>query len=235
MAFTAATVLRRANTILQDQGAIRWTPMELRDWLNEAMRTIVTMKPNARSGTVTLTLVAGTRQDLPDEYTILSQVIANVETNGALGRAIRTVVNRTLLDAQIPGWHNATLLPNSATTQLVLQDPMAPREFYVVPGATAGSRVAAIVGKQSVDVPLPNAPGSSVLDIDSYIAPVQMDDWYQSILLDLVLFRAFAKDSASPDAAGRSQTHLTLATNQLVALGTAQDAATLAAAFRAAA
>lgn len=230
MAFTAATLLKRANTILQDMGAVRWTPMELRDWLNEAMRSIVVMKPNARSGTVTLTLAAGTKQDLPQEYTILSQVIANAEANGTPGRAIRTVVNRTMLDAQMPGWHNPTTLPYASTIHLVLQDPMAPREFYVVPGALANTRVLAIVGRQSVDVPMPS--GGNILDLDSYSAEVQFPDEYQGILLDLVLFRAFAKDSGSPDSAGRSNNHLTLATNQLVALGTAQDAATLAAAFR---
>lgn len=231
MPFTAAAVMKRANTILQDNGALRWTPIELRDWLNEAMRSIVLMKPNARSGVVDLTLAAGTRQTLPAEYTLLSQVLHNVEANGTPGMAIRTVISRTLLDAQIPGWNNPTVMPYSAVVKLVMQDPMTPRDFYVVPGAIANTRVAAIVGMQAVDIPVQT--GGNALDLDAYTTVVQMEDQYQGILLDLILFRAFSKDSASPDAAQRSSNHLTQATNQLVALGTAQDAASLAAAFRA--
>lgn len=230
MAFTAAAVLKRANTVLQDNGAVRWTPIELRDWLNEAMRSIVTMKPNARSGVVELTLAAGTRQTLPAAYTLLSQVLYNLEANGTPGRAIRTVVNRQMLDAQIPNWNSPVGLPYSAVVNLVLQDMMTPREFFVVPGALANTRVAAIVGMQSVDIPLPG--GGNALDLDSYTTEVQMEDQYQGILLDLILFRAFSKDAGSGDAAQRSSIHLTQATNQLVALGTAQDAASLAAAFR---
>ena len=232
MAFTAAAVLKRANTVLQDTGAVRWTPIELRDWLNEAMRAIVLMKPNARSGTVELTLAAGTRQTLPAQYTLLSAVLYNIES-GTPGRAIRTVNNRQMLDAQIPGWNSPAALPYSSTIHYVLQEMMTPREFFVVPGAIANTRVGAIVGMQAVDVPLPTGAGTSALDLDSYTAEVQMEDQYQGILLDLILFRAFSKDSGSPDSAQRSSNHLTQATNQLVALGTAQDAASLAAAFRA--
>lgn len=232
MAFTAAAVMKRANTVLQDTGAVRWTPIELRDWLNEAMRAIVLMKPNARSGTVELILTAGTRQVLPAEYTLLSQVLYNV-VDGVPGHAIRTLVNRAMLDAQMPGWNNPTILPYASRVHMVLQDPMTPREFFVVPGAANNTRVMAIVGMQSVDVPLPNGVGVSVLDLDSYSSVVQMEDQYQNILLDLILFRAFSKDSGSPDSAQRSSNHLTQATNQLVALGTAQDAASLSAAFRA--
>ena len=49
MSFTAAQVLKRANTILQDTGAVRWTAIELRDWLNEAMRAVISVKPNAKN------------------------------------------------------------------------------------------------------------------------------------------------------------------------------------------
>lgn len=232
MSFTAAQVLKRANTILQDTGAVRWTAIELRDWLNEAMRAVISMKPNARSGTVNLTLAAGTRQVLPAEYTLLSQVLYNIEPNNQPGRAIRTLVNRTMMDAQLPGWNNPQTLPYSTVIHMVLQDPMTPREYFTVPGAMAGARIAAIVGMYAEDVPMPSGAGMNMLDLDSYTSTVQMEDQYQTILLDLVLFRAFSKDSGSPDAAQRSSNHLTLATNQLVALGTAQDAASLAAAFR---
>lgn len=223
MAFTAADVMRRASTVLQDGDAVHWTATELRDWLNEAMRAIVTVKPNATADTVSLSLVSGTLQTLPDQYTMLHKVVRN-----AGGKAVRTLARREILDAQIPNWHSSSGLPFNAVVDMVLQDPMSPREFYVVPGNTGAGSVEAIVGVVPQPIPLPN---SGVLDVSSYTTAVPMDDIYQGILLDLVLFRAFSKDSAAPDAAQRAQAHLGLAQNALQALGVAQGTMSLSSVY----
>ena len=99
---------------------------------------------------------------------------------------------------------------------------MSPREFYVVPGNTGAGRIEAIVGTVPAPVAAP-AGAAAQLDIANYTAPVPMDDIYQGILMDLVLFRAFSKDSAAPDAAGRAQGHLDLANQAIQALGGAQS------------
>ncbi|MDB6179002.1 hypothetical protein PAF17_16035 [Paracoccus sp. Z330] len=222
MAFTAASVMKRANTILQDVGAVRWTAPELRDWLNEAQRAIVLAKPNALSGSVTLTLASGTKQTIPAQYTVLSRVVRNV---GNGNRAVRTMARREILDSQIPGWHDTATLPFAASVQYVWQDPMSPREFYVVPGNDGNGEVEALVGRNPTDIPL--APGGG-LDIDDYTTTSEFEDIYQGILLDFVLFRAFSKDGDAPDAAAQAGSHLTLATNALTALGASQTAASLA-------
>ena len=223
MAFTAADVMRRASTILQDGDAVHWTATELRDWLNEAMRAIVTVKPNATAATATLTLVQGTKQALPATYTMLHKAVRN-----AGGKAIRTLARREILDAQIPDWHSTSSLPFNAVVDMVLQDPMSPREFYVVPGNAGSGSIEAIVGFVPTPIPLPS---TGVLDVSSYTTAVPFDDIYQGILLDLVLFRAFSKDSAAPDAAQRAQAHLGLAQAALQGLGLAQSSMSLAAAY----
>ena len=223
MAFTAADVMHRASTILQDGDAVHWTATELRDWLNEAMRAIVTVKPNATAATATLTLVQGTRQTIPATYTMLHKAVRN--TNG---KAIRTLARREILDAQIPDWHSTSSLPFNAVVDMVLQDPMSPREFYVVPGNTGSGSVEAIVGFVPTPIPL---PATGVLDVSSYTTAVPFADIYQGILLDMVLFRAFSKDSAAPDAAQRAQAHLGLAQASLQGLGLAQGSMSLAAAY----
>lgn len=227
MSFTAADVMRKANTILQDAGAIRWTPIELREWLNEGLRAIITVKPNAKAGTAILDLVSGTLQTLPSEYTILSRIVCNVGTSpgNSRGKAVRTLWRREILDAQIPGWQSTGTLPYSAEVNMVVQEAMSPREFYVAPGNNGSGRVEAVVGKYPTPVPLP-AGGS--LDLESYTTTVDMDDVYQGILIDLVLFRAFSKDSAAQDAAARAQAHLALAQNALAAFGAAEGSMTLA-------
>ena len=226
MSFTAADVMRKANTILQDAGAIRWTPIELREWLNEGMRAIVTVKPNAKSGTIILELDSGTLQKLPDNCTMLSRIVCNVGAlpSNARGRAVRMLWRREILDSQIPGWQSPSILPYSADVDMALQDAMAPREFYVVPGNNGSGRLEAVVGLYPESIPLP-ATGS--LNLEAYTTAVPMDDVYQGILVDLVLFRAFSKDSAAQDAAARAQAHLALAQNAIQAFGASEAAMSL--------
>ena len=223
MAFTAASVMRKANTTLQDVGAVRWTPSELLDWLNVGMRSIVTIKPNAKTESVVLTLAAGTRQTVPVTYTMLSRVVRNMGTNGTTpGKAIRMLASREMLDAQMPDWHSTDGIPFTPAVEYAIQDTVNPREFYVVPGNTGTGRIEVIVGV----VPTPVSPpaGAAALSIDNYTGTLPMDDIYLDILLDLVLFRAFSKDSAAPDAAQRAQAHLALANQAIQALGGAQAA-----------
>lgn len=223
MAFTAADVMVRAQRILQDDGAVRWTARELRDWLNEAQRAIVMAKPNAISGTVSLSLSSGTRQSLPAQYTVLSRVVRNA---GAGGKAIRTLARREILDAEIPGWHDTTVLPFNASVVYVWQDAMSPREFYVAPGNTGSGTVEAIVGKYPTDIPIPSSGAG--LEVTAYTTVSGFEDIYQGVLLDFVLYRAFSKDEESPNASARADKHLNLATAALSALGASQAAVGLA-------
>lgn len=224
MAVAASVIMKRASTILQDADAVRWTAMELHDWLNEAQRAVSIAKPTAKSGTVSLTLVPGTKQVLPAQYTILSRIIRN---GGANGKAVRQLARREILDAQIPGWHSTSTLSFNASVEYVIQDIMNPREFYVAPGNTGTGELEAIVGI----IPTPVAIPASPLGIESYTGNIDLPDIYQGVLLDFLLFRAFSKDSAAPDAAGRAQAHLALATNALGAMGASESAVSMATAY----
>ena len=113
MAFTAAQVMKRASTILQDAGAERWTAMELHDWLNQALVEVSTMKPNAKTVVATMDLAVGTVQAVPPEYTCLSRVLRNVGAGaGSGGTAITVLARREILDRQMPGWQDPAILPN---------------------------------------------------------------------------------------------------------------------------
>lgn len=224
MSFTAADVMRRASTILQDAGAVRWTAIELCDWLNEAQRVVVSIKPNALSRSVTLNLGPGTKQEIPAEYTMLSKVVRNF-AGGVPGKAVRYIARRELLDSMIPGWHDPAILPYSATVGYVWQDFMSPREFYVIPGNDGSGAVEAIVGVIPTPVPI---AADDPLSIESYTTVIEFGDLYQGVLLDFLLGRAFAKDSATADAAQRSQSHLQLGTQALTGITTGESNAGLA-------
>lgn len=231
MSFKAVDVMRRASTILQDAGAVRWTAVELCDWLNEAQRAIVSTKANALSKSVVLDLIEGTKQTLPqDTYTMLSRVVRNISSTGTPGAAVRTIARRELMDAAIPGWHDPTKLPYAASVGSVWQDPMAQGEFYVIPGNDGTGRIEAIVGLVPKNVGM-DTGATDPTATDSYTAESEFPDVYQGILLDLVLTRAFSKDSAAADAAQRAAAHLQLATQALTSLASAEAGVGLAYAY----
>lgn len=225
MAFTAAQIMSKASTILQDAGAIRWTPPELLTWLNEALIEVAVQKPNARTEVAVLDLVAGTQQELPPDYTTLARVLRNKRVSTG-GRAISMIAKRELLDASIPNWQDSTQMPNAADVAYVIHDLAAPRSFLVVPGNDGTGKIEAIVGRNPTPVP---APGNPLL-IESYTGAVDLPDIYQGVVTDLLLARAFSKDSGAPDAAQRAVAHFQKASAAIQAITAGETAMSPAAA-----
>lgn len=222
MAFAARDLLSRAVVVLQDPGNVRWPLPELCDWLNQAQRTIVLIKPNALAASVTVNLIAGTRQALPATIAVFTNAVCNV-VSGQRGKSIRPLSRRETLDAHIPGWHDPATLPFAKTVSYVWQDASAPREFYVVPGNDGTGQIEAVVGLNPVDIPIPTAMDQ----VDAYTTTIAFADEYQGILLDLMLARALSKDSEAAETVARAGQHLQLAGQALTALGAGQAAAML--------
>lgn len=220
MAFTAKDVLYRASTILQDVGAVRWPYPELLIWLNDGMREIANIKPNATSKTTTMTLIAGTKQEIPATAHSLLEVTRNVNpTTGAGGKAVTPIV-RQILDRQIPGWHDSTTLPFSATVLHIVDDALDQRVFYVVPGNDGTGKIEIVVSEVPTDLAAPANP----LDLDAYTATVDLQDIYRNALVDYVLYRSFSKDMAMPGNAQRAAAHYQQFNHSLGVKGSAEAA-----------
>lgn len=233
MSFQARDVMRSASITLQDSGTVRWIPTELLGYLNDGIREIVARKPNATTKTVTLTMAAGTLQELPEEYTILSDVTRNLtlghgEAGGPVGGGAVRPIERTILDAQIPGWQDATVMPFAKKVVHVIYDPTDLRHFYVAPGNDGTGKVEAVVGF----MPDPIATPANVLVVDEFTGEVPVPDLYRNALVDFVLHRAFAKDGASAGAAQRSVAHLEKFTAALSSIGQAEAAVSLSSSVR---
>lgn len=220
MTFQAKDVMSAASTILQDAGTIRWTPPELLGYLNEGVRQIVTVKPNAASNTVTLALVSGALQALPAQYTMLSRVTRNTTS----GKPIRVLDRMEILDSMIPGWMNSANLAFNVDAQYVIHDLTNPRRFYVAPGNNGAGSIEAVVGIMPADI----AVGSSPLDTDSYTTAVALPDLYRNCLVDFILYRAFSKDAAMQGAAARATAHKQLFDAALLSIGNSENAMSLA-------
>ena len=178
----ASSILDKAEIILQDTSNIRWDETELLGWLNDGQREVVLHKPSANPVNETLQLSsAGTRQSIPDNGLALIDVVCNHTINGtSVKRSIR-VIDRRILDAQRPDWHNEAATASDPIVHFCFDD-RDPRTFYLYPGAPLNTKVQIVYAASPVDI----SSASSVITID---------DVYANALLDYVLYRAYSKDA----------------------------------------
>jgi hypothetical protein len=195
---TAQSIIRRATDILQDQTSVRWPVGELARYFNDAQRVIIKQRPDAMNTTATMTLALGPRQDLDDgalplppaKLIEITRNMAASSTRGAI-----TKVERGILDSQTPGWY---VIPPSVNVIHYMCDPRDPKTFYVYPPATALAQLEVMYCAFPADIPEP-VDGSTWIDVtgNMSVPPIYADD-----VLDLILARAYSKDS---EFAGNAQ------------------------------
>lgn len=183
MAITAQQIIDDVRLPLADDGT-RWPDAELIAALNTTIAEIASVRPDAAIITDDLALAAGTEQTLPAGAAALIDVTRNVG-----GRAIRKT-SVALLDAQRPTWHTDT----AAATRNYAYDPRTPRLFYVWPPAVAAAEVQ--VKYRAAPTPITSAANT-----------VPIDDTYRQLLIDGVLWRAYAKDAEYASSAQLAGIH----------------------------
>ena len=203
MPIPAQQIIRRCVETLQDTTSIRWPVAELVRYLNDGQREVVLYRPDAMVTNATVTCVAGTKQTLPANGAKLIEVIRNSGTR----RAVR-LVNREILDAQMPGWHNLT-----GQNELLhyMYDPRDPRTFYVYPPATTSAQLDIVYAAYPTDIAEP-ADGATYTAVTGNIS---LPDIYGNVLQDYILYRAYTKDSEYAGNAQRAQAHYAAFANAL--------------------
>lgn len=189
---TAQSVIDKAQIILQDTTGIRWPDAELLGWLNDGQREIVLYKPNAYVKNSAVALVPGTKQELPGDGVQLIEVVRNMGTNGTTpGKAIRITI-REILDAQLPDWHFSE---PSAVVKHYMYSLLDPKHFYVFPPQpnTSPGYVELIYGASPAEATL--------------VSTITLDDIYQTVLVDYILYRAYSKDSEYSADSARANLH----------------------------
>ena len=182
MAQTPNEILTRAGDILQDQTNVRWAQAELLRYLNDGRRELAIHRPDIYSSSSPMTLVAGSQQTIPSDGNRFLDAVRNVSAANVVGRAVR-VVEREILDAQLPDWHTETA---STSLKHFMFDERSPKTFYVYPPAAAGHKLEIVYSKSPVDVTQLEIASTTIL---------QSEDIYSGVLLDYILYRAFSKDS----------------------------------------
>lgn len=178
---TVSNLISRAAMVAQDATYVRWTQDEWLNWLNDAQREVVLLKPHASVKNVSHQLIAGkTKQSLPADGIMLIDVTRNMGASGTLdGDAIR-ITSREVLDAQRPGWHSEA---NTAVKIVhYCFDSRDQKTFYVYPKAPATAHYVEIIyASNPTDCTLAGV--------------IQIDDIYANSLLNLMLYRAYSKDA----------------------------------------
>lgn len=180
MTISIASLLVRAGDLLQDVTNIRWTQDEMLRWVNDGQREIVLQRPEASAVNGPVLLAAGTKQTLPALGLRLLDLPRNMGVGGATpGRAIR-LVQREVLDAQLPDWHSGTA---SVPVKHFMFDERNPRNYYVYPPVPASPAAYA-------EAIYSTSPTDCTLN-----GNLNLDDIYGNVILDYILYRCYSKDA----------------------------------------
>ena len=203
MAVTVQSVIDRVQTVLQDTTGVRWPiEAELVLWVNDAQREIALLKPDASAANETVTLVAGTKQAIPDDGNRLLKVVRNMSAaSGGTGKRSVRLVNREVLDAQTPDWHDPDVGGDAAHAAVVkhyLYDEANPRNFYVYPGVKGDAFLEIIY-----------SANPCVVDQDGNLS---IPDIFANAVLNYVLYMAYMKDAEFAGNNQRASTHYQLFT-----------------------
>lgn len=204
MTIAAQAIIRRCVETLQDNTSVRWPINELVRYLNDGQREVVLHRPDAMVTNQTMTCVAGSRQTLPATGAKLIEVVRNAT---GTRRAVR-MVNREVLDAQSPNWHN---LPGAAEVLHFMYDARDPRMFYVYPPALATTQLDLVFAAFPADIAEP-ADGALFTAVTGNIS---LPPIYGNVIQDYILYRAYSKDADYAGNGQRAQSHYTMFANAL--------------------
>ena len=195
----ASVILTRAQASLNDPDNVQWTQTELIDYVNDAQSQVVMARPEANPKTISMKLVEGSKQSIPDGSESASDidpdgitsfslidVIRNMGSDGDTpGRVIRKA-SMYYLDKNYPDWHTED--PN-VVVRNYLYDVRNRHTFYVRPSQPSASQnwIEMVVSAVPNDV-------SAAADL------LSLEAVYEPAILAYVLYRAFMKDIAQSDA-----------------------------------
>ena len=213
MAITVNSILDKAGVVINDNLKVRWPAPELVDWINDAQREIVMLKPEASMANLSMLLTASsTKQSIPTTGIQFIDIVRNTGAAGTTpGKSIK-IIPRELLDAQVPNWH--TDANTAGYVQRYTYDPRDPKHFYVYPQAPATTWY--------VEAVYSVAPATIVYDLVTGVstpATISLDDIYANMILNYVLYRCFSKDATYAGNAGIASACYQLFTSGLNAKG----------------
>lgn len=182
MDVTAADVLSSARTTLLDAAATAWSQQELLDYLNEAMRATALAKPDFYVKQGNIELAHGSEQVLPED----GVQVFDIRKNAYSGEVV-TLADRELIDETNRFWPVTDFQRDAQHFYVDVRDP---KRFTVSPPNDGTGEVEGLYGALPAQIEL--------ADIGE---PLVVHDKFEPVLINYVLYRAYAKNSKRQDPA----------------------------------
>ncbi|MCP5230901.1 MAG: hypothetical protein H6948_02205 [Zoogloeaceae bacterium] len=182
----------RAAEVLEDTSYVAYLEASLIEWVNDAQRAVVLVRPDAKASVENILLTASSAlQSLPSGALRLGGLLSNMGADGATpGRGITGPVKREEMDAANPTWRTDT----GAYVRQYVYDEDSPLSFWIYPTLTADLYVEAKVYRVPTDI----AAGDDTIDLD---------DIYGPAIIEWLLYRCYARDSERSPNYTRASRH----------------------------
>lgn len=185
MPLSAQTIVTRVGRALKDPMHDQWTIEELLEHISDAQRATVLLSPESNPVYATVDLVAGIRQDLPDNGYQLLTVTRNINADDSSGRAVTPTTRASLDDAQ----RDWPMADEDDVVRNFLYDVRTRRNFYVYPPNDAAGRLEIYYSRMPVELTRPSDPNAALPNLE-------LDDIYLPVLHAYVMHCAHLKDVA---------------------------------------
>jgi hypothetical protein len=180
--------------LIDDTSNTRWANAELLDYYNDGGKIIVSHKLQANATTSSEVMVSGVKQTLPTGGLGLIEAVRNMGTDGVTAGRALTVINKEILDRTFPNWVTETA---TSAVDHYMYTSRNPDVYYVCPPSDGTGYLELVYGIAPTVV--------AIGDIGT--TNVELSDDYINVLLDYILWRAFSKDSDSPNSMQRAASH----------------------------
>ena len=193
MALLASDILDTVSGELHDQNRIRWTLARLFDFLTDAMRQTVLIRPDAYSAVEVMHLTPGnTRQSIPADAVRFLSLVRNMGSDGLTPGQPIPVTAREALDASMVTWHQAA---SGDSIDNYAFNPDTPTIFWVTPPPGANVHVEIEVAKKPATV-------TSLTNV------LPLSEVWAEPLREYTLYRCYSINAASPVDGARATRHL---------------------------
>ncbi len=199
MALLAGELFASCNFELNDPGFVRWTEVELADYLTGGLAQMAALKPTLFTVFDSLRLGPGVVQAVPGEFTELIDVLYNLNPDGSKGERI---VLASFTSARALGRTSCTETRSGVyEVRSVTIHPTNDSYFYVDPP------VPDIVPYPAVWVLVRLGPTVITSATDAVPMANTTPEMFREALKDWMLYRAWAKDTESANSFELSQAH----------------------------
>jgi len=183
MKFSA--LVTKVSELLTDTTNVTWELAQVQQWLAEAERQVILLRPDANAVSEEVDPADGvSKQTIPSDSFRLLDIPHNV-VGGVPGRAI-SIIQRSFLDELDPNWHQAD--ESDVIEHFVFND-LVPEVFYLYPRPSAAARIEIQTSK------IPAAPDFGA-DPD-----ISISDAFEGAMIQYAVWRCLSRaDDQNPDA-----------------------------------